>query len=283
MKLFFIYRKETNKKTLSHFKRACEELDIELIEIISDEFDFSDFTVVGSEDAVYCASDDKRSMLVEKCLIGPNTKTLYKDFSTAINKQDDIDDITSHLVFKAHGLPYIDSIFSLTEDKQLLHKYAEKLGGPPLIIKALGGQKGHGIMKVDSIESLNSVDDFLVELNDRFIMKRFIKEAKSIRIVVVGDKAVAAIQHTALPGDFRSNSGKGDHNTHAYQPTDEEAEIAVKAVNVLGLEFGGVDLSVDENGVVYITEVNMPCAFVKAEEYSSTDISKTILQHLMSK
>lgn len=283
MKLYFIYRKNTNKVTLELFHNAAQDLGIEIIEILSDTFDFSDYHVIDNGDAVYCASDDKRSNLVEKCLIGPDTKTFYKNFSTAITKQDDVDDVTSYLLFRAHNLPYIESIFSITEDKTLLKKYAEKLGGPPLVIKALGGQKGHGIMKIDSIESLNSVDDFLIGLGGRFIMKRFITEAKSLRVVVVGQEAVAAIQHHPLPGDFRSNSGKGNHETRPYQLSEEEAQIAVEAINTLGLEFGGVDLSVDSEGKVYITEVNMPCAFVQTEKLTGAAIAHKMLQHLLAK
>lgn len=283
MKLFFIYRKDTNKKTLRSFHLAASELGVDIIEVISDNFDFSEYEVIGADDAVYCASDDHRSLLVEKCLIGSQTKTFYKNFTTAILKQDDIDDITSHLIFKAHNLRFIDSIFAITEDKQLLRKYAEKLGGPPLIIKSLGGQKGHGLIKIDSYESLNSIDDFLVGLNGRFILKRFIKESRSIRIVVIGNQAVAAIEHHALEGDFRSNSGKGDHHTTAYQPSQEEALLAIQAVNVLGLEFGGVDISVDSGGVPYITEVNMPCAFVRTEEHTGVPIAKKMVEHLIYK
>lgn len=280
MKLHLIYRKKTNTRTLAMFHKAAAELNVEIVEIISNDFDFSDQQIISGNDAIYCLSDDAHSQLVAKSIIGPESRTFYKDYKTAITKIDDADDITSYLIHKMNGLPVIPSIPGMTKNKNLLLKYVQSLGGFPIVIKALGGSKGRGTMRVDSMESLNSIDDYLLGTRDRFIVKKYITEARSIRAVVLGEEVIAAIKHEAINGDFRSNSGKGDHHAESYKVSQLERKIAVAAVNTLGFQFGGVDLSVDPEGNTYITEVNMPCAFIATVKATEVDIAQKMILHL---
>ena len=262
---------------MASFENACADYGWKLNIVDSTSFDFSKDWHLSEHDAVYCLSDDQTSRMVEKCLINDKTKTFYADYKTAITKHYDADDITNYLLHRRAGLPVIDSVITITNDKKMLSNIVDKLGGYPIVIKAIGGSKGHGVIKVESEESFNSLDDYLVHTNDRFILKKFIPEYKSVRVVVVGNKAIAAIEHSPVNGDFRSNSGKGNHHTKKHTLTEKEAEIAISAVECLGFKVGGVDLSIDDSGTVYITEVNMPFAFKKIEEITGISVAHQML------
>lgn len=283
MKLHLIYREGSSKGSLQLFAEAAKTLGVEIVDVVSDHFDFSDYDVVGSDDAVYCLSDNMTANLVEKCIIGPKTRTFYQNYQTALWKLDDCDDITAYLTHRTYGLPAIDSIVAITRDKALLGQYADSLGGFPIVIKSLGGQSGHGTMRIDSMESLSSVDDFLADLQGRYILKRYIPHARSVRAVVVGDRVVVATENDIPTGDFRSNTKDKDHHTKRFDISDDQATVAVKAVQTLGLEFGGVDLLIDAKNNAYIAEVNMPCGIVKVSPFSDEPIAEAMIKHLMNK
>lgn len=281
MNLHLIRRSTSNSHAVESFQNACTKLNCNLTVINSSNFDFSEEWELTENDAIYCLSDDQTSRMVELSLINDRTRHFYDGYRTAITKKYDADDITNYLLQRRAGLPVIESVIAITSDKEMLENIVKKLGGYPIIIKAIGGSKGHGVIKVDSEESLNSLDDYLVTKKDRFILKKFIPEAKSIRVAVIGDNAVAAMEHAPIHGDFRSNSGKGDHQSKIHELTEEEASLAVSAVNCLGLKLGGVDLSIDEQGGVYITEVNMPFAFKRLEAITGVSVSEKMVEFLL--
>jgi hypothetical protein len=58
---------------------------------------------------------------------------------------------------------------------------------------------------------------------------------------------------------------------------DRVKDIAVKAVQALGLDFGGVDIGMREDGSVFVFEVNSACGMVNStvESYANSIISLT--------
>ena len=59
--------------------------------------------------------------------------------------------------------------------------------------------------------------------------------------------------------------------------------LAERAVAALGLEFGGVDILVDEQGTATIAEVNFPCNFARNQMNTGTDVAGLLVDHLMAK
>jgi ribosomal protein S6--L-glutamate ligase len=77
---------------------------------------------------------------------------------------------------------------------------------------------------------------------------------RDLRVFIVGGQVEAAIARTARSGDFRTNIHQGGH-AEAWVPPQEAANIAVRAAQVLGLDYAGVDLIEGEGGY-QILEVN---------------------------
>ncbi len=139
-------------------------------------------------------------------------------------------------------------------------------------------------MKIDSLESLFSVCDYLNSKSEPIILRKFIKHKEQARIIVLGDKVLA--NHTNLTSeDFRTNVGNNNSRKRLVKEYDEKIKnMAVKAVRSLGYEFGGVDiLFEEETNNPYIAEVNFPCFFPTTQRLTNIDISGKMIDFLINK
>ena len=146
----------------------------------------------------------------------------------------------------------------LVSDIEYIDKAIEEVGGKfPLVLKVTEGHGGKGVMKIDSRESLVSVihairgdDDSSVEL----ILQELKKIKDDRRILVLNGKAVAASKRKKMAGDFRTNVSLGSA-VEAYNPTEEEIELAIKAAKSVDCFYCGVDI-IQSNGKSFVLEVN---------------------------
>ena len=269
--------------TIDLLRQGCEELGYEFSVIFSDEFDFSVKHTLTQDDLVYCLTEDYKARLIENILINDQVKSFYKDVSYCYGKNEDADDITSMLVHKDHDLPTIETIPAITNDKQLMKKYVEKLGGLPIIVKAVGNTShGLGTMRLDSWPSLFSVADYLVAQGDHFILKSYIDVKKHIRVIVLGDRVVDSIEYVQPADDFRTNAAQNP-DVRVVELDNQTQAIAIAAVESLGYLFGGVDLLIDQQGDVHIAEVNFPCYFGRAQQTTGTPIAKMMIEFLANR
>ena len=59
-------------------------------------------------------------------------------------------------------------------------------------------------------------------------------------------------------------------------------DIAVRACKALGLEFGGVDIMITDDGAK-VAEVNYPCFFPRCQMLTGTDIAGKMVEYLEKK
>jgi glutathione synthase/RimK-type ligase-like ATP-grasp enzyme len=275
---------ETNKTTLAMLRTACEKQGVDFVLIESDYYDLSKPMKLEAGSALYKVTTDAQSSIVYKTLLAenPHTATVFKDYKNAITTNDNV--VGASLLHASAKLPIIKTIFGLPRDRKLLENYVDELGGFPIIVKATGGSHGVGVMKFDSFDGLASVVDFLVTSNKKqsFIMRQYIDYIAHARITVLGDRVVDSIEYKRVPGDFRSNVGK-DLTVEVVNFPAKVQQAAVKAVDVMGALFGGVDVLIDKDGEVHIAEVNVPCYFPRSQQISGKDIAGEIVAFLMEK
>lgn len=132
----------------------------------------------------------------------------------------------------------------------------ESAGGIPVVIKLLQGTHGLGVVLAEDQRTGESVIEAFQKLKQDFIVQEYIKEAKGedVRVLVVGDKIVAAMKRKALPGEFRSNLHRGGTSIQ-IKLTNEEIRAAKKAAQIMGLEVAGVDMLQSKRGPL-LMEVN---------------------------
>lgn len=185
------------------------------------------------------------------------------------------------MVFDNLGIPAPKTVNYLPKDREALLKYVDEVGGFPVCLKVLGGSHGIGVMCIDSKQSLFSVSDYLREQGEMVVMKEYCNVTSSARLIVLGDKVIDSIEYSAPKGDFRSNEGKAP-NVSQKRFSKTVNEIAIQAVKSLGLEFGGVDIMITDNGAK-VAEVNYPCFFPRCQMLTGTDIAGKMVKYLRDK
>ncbi len=278
---FYVINSTGQQNTVSLFKRACRRRNIRLHLIRPETFDFTDPGAGPADgDSLYRITNSRHNTaasVIEKFLLRPQVATFYHSYQRALTRGQE-----SSLLHLKTSLPLPETIPAITTNRHTLKKYVDRVGGFPLIIKVAGGSHGKGVIKIDSLSSLYSVVDFLHDKKRRLSMRRFIDVTSSARLIVIGDKAVASIEYTAPAGDFRSNATLRP----SVRPRQYSAAInslAVQAVRTTGVDFGGVDILIDRAGRPYITEVNFPCNFTRAQTATGVDIADLMLNYLQNK
>ncbi|MBQ8429760.1 MAG: RimK family alpha-L-glutamate ligase [Clostridia bacterium] len=166
-----------------------------------------------------------------------------------------------------------------TANEAFLQKVTEELSFP-LVVKKSYGSFGAGVRLAKDFSELKTVaNDFLHEPH---CYQQFLVESagKDIRVIVIGGKAVAAMERVAKAGEFRSNielGGKGKRIdlTKAY------AETAEKAAKALGLDYCGVDLLATAQGAV-VCEVNSNAFFEGLEKTTGVNVAKKYTEYILS-
>ncbi len=208
----------------------------------------------------------------EDYIVRPGCVTFYRD--VGFRKPDPF-------LLEKNGIPVPKTFFPAESDHRQLEAYAKKLGGFPVVLKALGGTRGMGVMKIDSLPSLVSIADFLHQQGKFFIMRKYLPVKTSARFVVLGGRVAASIEYVAADRDFRTNSGK-TLKVRAKRYPKELEDLAVRAVATMGWEFGGVDILIYK-GKPHVSEVNFPCNFVRAQHVLKRDIALEMVKYLQAK
>lgn len=180
------------------------------------------------------------------------------------------------LARKGIALPKTGFANSPADSKDLI----QMVGGAPLIIKLLEGTQGAGVVLADSNKAAESMIDAFKTLSANFLVQEFIAEAKGrdLRCFVVGNKVIAAMERTAVAGEFRSNIHRGG----TAQPVDitpEERRIAIDAAKVMGLNIAGVDIIRSKTGPK-VLEINASPGLEGIEGSTGKNIAGQIISFI---
>jgi ribosomal protein S6--L-glutamate ligase len=152
-----------------------------------------------------------------------------------------------------------------------------QVGGLPAILKLIQGTQGVGVMIAHSAAEVESILGTLWDLGQEILLQEFVAESKGrdIRALVVGDRVVGAMRREARRGEFRSNLHRGGFGTAVQLPA-QDAEAAVRAARVLGLDVAGVDLLESSEGPK-VVELNSSPGFEGLERATGLDIAGEIV------
>lgn len=160
-------------------------------------------------------------------------------------------------------------------------KFLEKaidILGLPIIIKEAYGSFGQQVYLANTLTEAKriftniSFKDCLIQ---EFISSSY---GRDVRINVVGGEAVASMLRFNNC-DFRSNISNGG-SMKPFTPSNNQIEIALKACEILGLNFAGVDVLFGDNDKPYICEVNSNPHFKSTFDCTGIDISEKILVYI---
>lgn len=286
MKLYIIIRHKnniSNKDTYELLLKSATEAGVDYQILEADNFDYSkDFENIDYSGVMYRLARGDRSAGLQVMLAMRGLKGAFKDVDALLARSFSWG---SAMRMEAVGVPIIPTIYNISRNEtSLLESYAEQLGGYPVIIKSSGGSHGEGVMKVDSLTSLRSILGFIGDdESSKLVMRKFITDARHLRLIVIADKVVDVIEYDVQPDDFRTNAVAIPTVVARNDIDGSIKQIAVDSVAALHLEFGGVDILIDSNGVPYVAEVNFPCNFARNQLNTGADISGQLVRHLISK
>ena len=203
-----------------------------------------------------------------------NVPTLNSSQSIALSR----DKLASHQVLAAHGVA-VPTTLSVRDVAQL--PSALKQIGTPTVIKLHTGTQGNGVMVADTETSATAMVHTLWALNQEVMLQEFIDaNGKDLRVFIVGNRVVGAMQRSAADGEFRANI----HLGASAEPLDvspEITEIALKTAQVLGLSVAGVDIIEGPRGPL-VLEANSSTGLQGIEEATGYDIARSIILHAES-
>lgn len=150
----------------------------------------------------------------------------------------------------------------------------------PVILKIPSGTQGKGVMFVDSFEAASSMLDTLTTLRQPFLIQEYIETGSTdIRVIVVGNKVVAAMKRIGKKDDKRSNIHAGGVGEPII-PSEEVKRIAIKATQAMGADICGVDILDSSYKGPLVIEVNLSPGLQGIQKSTSIDVAEEIAQYL---
>ena len=155
------------------------------------------------------------------------------------------------------GIRVPDALLALSNDR--LNRDRFKFGDEAVYKTAIGTHGG-GTWKVGPDEEVNPrVGDRQAFLQS--LIERSGERHRDLRIYVVGEEVVGAMNRYAPENDWRTNVALGGDVENASEDLPPEVvDIALQSTDVIGLDYAGVDL-VEGEGGWYVLEVNPTAGF----------------------
>ena len=157
---------------------------------------------------------------------------------------------------------------------------AARVLGLPMIIKEAYGSFGQQVYLARGIDEAK---DIIGKLGHKdFIMQEYIAESqgRDVRVNVVGGQVVSAMERYN-ENDFRSNISGGGKMREAVL-TEKIKDAAIKAAELIGLDFAGVDILFGKECPV-VCEVNSNPHFKSSLECTGVDMSEKIIDYILEK
>ena len=168
---------------------------------------------------------------------------------------------------------------SVISNNSLMYKdLLKRFDGEEIVVKLVNGTHGIGVLLADNHRQAESIMEAFNKGKQQAMMQEFIRESKGtdIRVFVVDGEIVGCMKRQARPGEFRSNLHRGG-SAQVEVITEEEKEVALKAVEYLGLKIAGVDMLRSKRGPL-ILEVNASPGLEGIETTTKVDIAGRIIK-----
>lgn len=156
----------------------------------------------------------------------------------------------------------------------------QAVGGLPVVMKAVRGTQGHGVLLVREFASAAAAFEKLHQGKEAVLVQEYLPEAegRDTRIIVVGKRCVAAMERQAAAGNFRSNLHQGG-TAHPITLSRETSQLALQVAAAHQLDVAGVDLIHSRRGPL-VLEVNASPGLEGIETVTQTDVATAIITFL---
>ncbi|MEG1710948.1 MAG: RimK family alpha-L-glutamate ligase [Clostridia bacterium] len=253
-----------------HDCKLIRKNNIDLMLPINEPMPQADFVLFWDKDITLAKRLEKRGLRLFNCvraLESCDDKSL-----TAVEMELSGIKMPKTIVAPKTFLPYNDYGFLKIIQRELEY---------PFVLKECFGSFGNQVWLIEDYEMLiNRVR----QISPRpMLFQEYIKSScgRDIRVQVVGNKIVAAVKRVAKEGDFRANVTNGG-KMYPYSLTDKQAEMALKACEILGVDFAGVDILFGENEEPVLCEINTNAHFKNLYDATGINTADFIAEYIIS-
>lgn len=209
----------------------------------------------------------------------------YKLFnaSSAIELCDD--KMLTHIALANNGIKMpltISSTLCYRDDgnRNIIDDVEKKISYP-IIVKENYGSLGRQVYLINTHEELLEVENRLI--HTPHIFQEFIASSKGIdyRVIVIGHKVVAYMRRENKTS-YLSNLACGG-TAYAEEIPQEYKDVAIKASEILGLDYCGVDILKGAKGEPIISEVNSNAFYDGIEATTKINVAGAYVDYILSK
>lgn len=153
----------------------------------------------------------------------------------------------------------------------------EELGGD-VIVKPLFGSMGAGMTRVDDADvAYRVVHALALERAVYYLQETLPHNGRDLRALVVGGRVLAAIERVG--SGWRANLARGAR-AQATTLSSEQERLCLKAAEVLGVEYAGVDVLRTADGRDYVLELNGIPGWRGLQEATGADVAGALADHV---
>ena len=224
---------------------------------------------------VYLDKDRYIAEMLEKCGL-----RLFNKVSSIVKCDDKM---LTHITLANHGIKMpttISSTLCYTDDGNRDYlKAVEKKLGFPLIVKENYGSLGKQVYFVENSAELKQIEDKLIHVNHLF--QEFVSSSKGvdIRIIVIGHKPIAYMKRENKHS-YLSNLATGGKASVVKIP-QEYLDVAIKASEILDLDYCGVDVLIGPNEEPIISEVNSNAFYEGIEKTTGINVAGAYVDYIL--
>lgn len=218
---------------------------------IADLLERSGFKLFNSMESI-CKCDDK--MLTHICLSNAGIKMPTT--------------ISSTLCYHDNG------------NRDYLKDVENKLGFP-LIVKENYGSLGKQVYLINNSAELRQIEDKLIHIPH--IFQEFISLSKGVdyRLIVIGHKVVAYMKRENKHS-YLSNLASGG-KAYVVELPKEYLDMAIKASEILDLDYCGVDILQGPNNEPILSEVNSNAFYEGIEKTTGINVAGEYAKYIVNK
>lgn len=156
----------------------------------------------------------------------------------------------------------------------------QQLGGLPVVAKQRRGTQGEGVLLVSDPDVAELLLAHWQPPPFGVLLQPFLAEAqgKDVRVIVVGNRCVAAMEREAAIGDFRANLHRGGR-ARGLVLDERISQLAVQGAQAVGLAVAGIDLIFSRQGFLLL-EANSSPGLEGIEGATGADVARAIVDYL---
>jgi RimK family alpha-L-glutamate ligase len=186
-----------------------------------------------------------------------------------------VDKPLTSLLLSRSGLPTPKTWIceTIKQAREILER--ESSNGKKLVLKPLFGSQGIGIHLIDKTTGLVHDEKFAGIYYLQEFIERKNNNFTDIRVLVIGGVAKAAM--TRHGESWVTNRAQGA-NCESLQLNHDLASLSEMTCKILDIDYAGVDLIQDKNGLFYIIEVNSIPAWYGLQKVVNFNIADCLIE-----